>query len=84
MWTDQLLRESELEISQLRQVLNQEFVAPIDQLINSMVSSLANDLDTPTVLSEINMWVRDSQTSSTHINTEPLVQILDSLLGIKL
>jgi L-cysteine:1D-myo-inositol 2-amino-2-deoxy-alpha-D-glucopyranoside ligase len=84
MWTEELLSESELEISQLRQVLNREFVAPIDQLMNSMVSSLANDLDTPTVLSDINTWVKDSQTSSRHINTEPLVQILDSLLGIKL
>jgi L-cysteine:1D-myo-inositol 2-amino-2-deoxy-alpha-D-glucopyranoside ligase len=84
MWTEQLLSESEFEISQLRQVLNQEFVAPFDQLLDSIVGSVANDLDTPTVLSEINRWVRDSQTSSTHMNTEPLVQILDSLLGIKL
>jgi L-cysteine:1D-myo-inositol 2-amino-2-deoxy-alpha-D-glucopyranoside ligase len=84
MWTEQLLSESEFEISQLRQVLNQEFGAPFDQLLDSIVGSVANDLDTPTVLSEINRWVRDSQTSSTHMNTEPLVQILDSLLGIKL
>jgi L-cysteine:1D-myo-inositol 2-amino-2-deoxy-alpha-D-glucopyranoside ligase len=84
MWTEQLLSESKFEISQLRQVLNQEFVAPFDQLLDSIVGSVANDLDTPTVLSEINRWVRDSQTSSTHMNTEPLVQILDSLLGIKL
>jgi len=84
MWTDQLLSESEIEISQLRQVLNQEFVAPFDQLLDSIVGSLANDLDTPTVLSDINRWVKDSQTSSAHINTEPLVQILDSLLGIRL
>ena len=84
MWTDDLLEEAVIEITALRQALEQEFVPPTQELIESMFLSLANDLDTPNVLNQINKWVKNSKDSSPKEDPITLLTVLDSVLGLKL
>jgi len=84
MWTEELLRESESEISVLRSVLSQDLVAPTKKLIQGIVDHLADDLDTPQIIASINTWVEQSQSGVSGGEVEPLLTVLDSLLGLKL
>ena len=84
MWTEELLRESESEILVLRSVLSQEFVAPTKNLIQKIVDHLADDLDTPQIIASVNTWVQQSQSGVSGGEVEPLLTVLDSLLGLKL
>ena len=84
MWTEELLRESESEILVLRSVLSQEFVAPTKKLIQKIVDHLADDLDTPQIIASVNTWVQQSQSGVSGGEVEPLLTVLESLLGLKL
>ena len=84
MWTEELLRESESEILVLRSVLSQDLVAPTKKLIQEIVDHLADDLDTPQIIASINTWVQQSQSGVSGGEVEPLLTVLDSLLGLKL
>ena len=84
MWTEELLRESESEILVLRSVLYQDLVAPTKKLIQEIVDHLADDLDTPQIIASINTWVQQSQSGVSGGEVEPLLTVLDSLLGLKL
>ena len=84
MWTEELLRESESEILVLRSVLSQDFVAPTNKLIQEIVDHLAEDLNTPQIIACINTWVQQSQSGVSGGEVEPLLTVLDSLLGLKL
>ena len=84
MWTEELLRESESEILVLRSVLSQDLVAPTKKLIQEIVDHLADDLDTPQIIASINTWVQQSQFGVSGGEVEPLLTVLDSLLGLKL
>jgi L-cysteine:1D-myo-inositol 2-amino-2-deoxy-alpha-D-glucopyranoside ligase len=84
MWTEQLLIEAEAEISALRLALSQAAVAPTTQIIQRIVALLADDLDTQSVVENINEWVAQSQGGSTGGDAQSLIVVLDALLGIKL
>ena len=84
IWTEELLRESESEILVLRSVLSQDFVAPTNKLIQEIIERLADDLDTSQVIASINTWVEQSQSGLTGGEVEPLLTVLDSLLGLNL
>ena len=84
MWTEQLLIEAEAEISALRLALSQAAVAPTTQIIQRIVALLADDLDTQSVVENINEWVAQSHGGSTGGDAHSLIVLLDALLGIKL
>jgi L-cysteine:1D-myo-inositol 2-amino-2-deoxy-alpha-D-glucopyranoside ligase len=84
MWTEQLLIEAEAEISALRLALSQAAVAPTTQIIQRIVALLADDLDTQSVVENINEWIAQSQGGSTGGDAQSLIVVLDALLGIKL
>jgi L-cysteine:1D-myo-inositol 2-amino-2-deoxy-alpha-D-glucopyranoside ligase len=84
MWTEQLLIEAETEISALRLALSQATVAPTTQIIPRIVALLADDLDTQSVVENINEWVAQSHGGSTGGDAHSLIVLLDALLGIKL
>ena len=84
MWTDDLLVEAEAEIVGLRTILRSEKVAATSDLIQQIVRSLADDLDTPAVIEVINTWVAQSQSEGDAGEIKELEIALDSLLGIKL
>jgi cysteinyl-tRNA synthetase len=59
-------------------------VATTSDLIQQIVRSIADDLDTPAVIEAINTWVTQSQSESEGGEAKELETALDSLLGIKL
>lgn len=83
MWTDQQLVEAEQEVAELRAALSQESIPPTHQLVASILVALSNDLDTPAVLRELNTWVKESNNQSGTESSGNLINVLDSLLGIK-
>lgn len=84
MWTDELLVAAENEISALRSCVSQNKVAPTQELIESIVHSLSDDLDTQAVITALNSWVGRTQSGDTGGDAPALVAAIDALLGIKL
>lgn len=83
-WSDELLQKSTSEASLLRSALAQSEVAETNELIQSIVSDLANNLDTQAALNRLIAWARSSQ-SSPKVNESGLVsRAIDSLLGLAL
>ncbi|CAB4583521.1 unannotated protein [freshwater metagenome] len=83
-WSDELLQKSTSEVSLLRSALAQSEVAETKQLIQSIITDLANNLDTPAALTRLIAWAKSSQ-SSPKVNESGLVSRgIDSLLGLAL
>ena len=83
-WSDELLQKSTSEVSLLRSALAQSEVTEAKELIQSIVSDLANNLDTPAALNRLIAWAKSSQ-SSPKVNESGLVsRAIDSLLGLAL
>ena len=83
-WSDELLQNSTSEVSLLRSALAQSEVAETKELIQSIISDLANNLDTPAALNRLIAWAKSSQ-SSPKVNESGLVSRgIDSLLGLAL
>jgi L-cysteine:1D-myo-inositol 2-amino-2-deoxy-alpha-D-glucopyranoside ligase len=83
-WSDELLQKSISEVSLLRSALAQSEVAETKELIQSIISDLANNLDTPASLNRLIAWAKSSQ-SSPKVNESGLVSRgIDSLLGLAL
>ena len=83
MWTEDLLINAEKEIGALRKALKQQEVAPTQDLIQHIVQSLANDLDTQSLVQAVNTWVNQTIAGGTGGDTKSLIAVLDALLGIR-
>jgi len=84
MWTDSLLQEAVNEVSRVRKALSQSEVAPAQPLIEEIVASLSDNLDTRRALNSILAWSDRSQ-SVFEVNESGVVaRALDSLLGLAL
>ena len=83
MWTEDLLIAAEREIGSLRKALQQQEVAPTQDLIQHIVESLANDLDTQSLIQAVNNWVFQTNAGVTGGDTKSLIAVLDALLGIR-
>ena len=84
MWTEELLIAAENEIGTLRKALEQKEVAPTQDLIQNIIGSLADDLNTPLVIEMVNAWVDQTNAGGTASDAQSLITTLDALLGIKL
>ena len=84
MWNEEILVEAEMEIAQLRAVLSSESFGSTDQLIQGIISAIADDLDTPKALSLINDWVNAATIHETSNDAQELLNVLDAVLGLKL
>ena len=84
MWSDAVLHKAQSELAQLKDALNKNTSAPTEELINSIVAALSNDLDTPLVLSHLNAWAVSTREGSHGGNSEELRNILDALLGLQI
>lgn len=84
MWTEELLIAAENEIGALRKALEQKEVAPTQDLIQNIIGSLVDDLNTPLVIEMVNAWVDQTNAGGTNGDLQLLINSLDALLGIKL
>jgi L-cysteine:1D-myo-inositol 2-amino-2-deoxy-alpha-D-glucopyranoside ligase len=84
MWSDLVLHKAHASITQLRAALSQENSAPTEELINSIVLALSDDLNTPLVVSTINRWSQETLAGAKGGNSDELRLVLDALLGIKI
>jgi L-cysteine:1D-myo-inositol 2-amino-2-deoxy-alpha-D-glucopyranoside ligase len=84
MWSDLVLQIAQDSFTQLKAALLQENSAPTEDLINSIVLALSDDLNTPLVASTINTWSQETLAGAKGGNSDELRLVLDALLGIKI
>jgi L-cysteine:1D-myo-inositol 2-amino-2-deoxy-alpha-D-glucopyranoside ligase len=84
MWSDLVLHKAQDSFTQLNAALSQENSAPTEDLINSIVLALSDDLNTPLVVSTINTWSQETIAGAKGGNSDELRLVLDALLGIKI
>jgi L-cysteine:1D-myo-inositol 2-amino-2-deoxy-alpha-D-glucopyranoside ligase len=84
MWSDEVLRKAQGELDQLKLALNKSDSAPTEDLIDSILIALSDDLDTTQVLSQLNAWASTTLKGSHGGNSDDLRNVLDALLGLKL
>ena len=84
MWSDLVLHKAQASFTQLKAALSQENSAPTEDLINSIVLALSDDLNTPLVVSTIDTWSQETIAGSKGGNSNELRLVLDALLGIKI
>jgi len=82
MWSQDLLYQSQTFLESLTLQLSQTECAPTDQVIQSIVNALANNLDTEEVISILRQWIKQSQAGLTGGQPGELSRALDTLLGL--
>jgi L-cysteine:1D-myo-inositol 2-amino-2-deoxy-alpha-D-glucopyranoside ligase len=84
MWSDAVLHKAKGELDQLKLALSKSDNAPTEDLIDSILIALSDDLDTTLVLSRLNAWASATIEGSQGGNSDDLRNVLDALLGLKL
>lgn len=82
MWTEKLLSDAKEFLDSLCLQISQVDCAPTDQVIQKIINSLANNLDTPGVITILKDWIKQSQNGETGGNPGELSRAIDSFLGI--
>jgi L-cysteine:1D-myo-inositol 2-amino-2-deoxy-alpha-D-glucopyranoside ligase len=57
-------------------------VAPTDKVIKEIVTALSNDIDTPTALEALKVWISATDHGETGGHPGELSRAIDALLGI--
>lgn len=84
IWNDLRLSKAVSETTALQLALAREEVAPTDVVIESIIESLANNLDSESALAALNRWSSDTIAGSTGGSAGELSRAIDTLLGIAL
>jgi L-cysteine:1D-myo-inositol 2-amino-2-deoxy-alpha-D-glucopyranoside ligase len=84
MWSDAVLHKAQSELDRLKLALSKSDSAPTEDLINSILRALSDDLDTTLVLSQLDVWASSTIEGSQGGNSDDLRNVLDALLGLKL
>jgi len=84
MWSDDVLTKAQQELGLLKDALNRDSVAPTAGLIQEIINSLSNDLDTPAAIAHLNAWSLKTNQGSVGGDASELRVVLDSLLGLLL
>lgn len=87
-WSDQVLERGEALLKRLRIVLGRQGVANYRPLMSEIIADLANDLDTPSALKKLDLYLDRSLKPEFAGNEEmspgALSRFLDSVLGLAL
>lgn len=83
-WSDELLSESIKWIERLRSALSMLEVAPTSPVIESVINSQSQNLDTPSSLKRIKEWIENTEDGSQGGEPGELSRALDFLLGLAL
>ena len=84
MWHESVLDDARAEIERLHLNIARMEVAPTEEVIAVIISSLSEDLDTPRVLQIIRDWMDATEAGSTGGEAGEISRALDTLLGISL
>lgn len=84
MWSSEILSAAERDIEDLRLALSKTEVAPTDEVIEAIISSLADNLDTPAVLEALRKWSAQTIDGATGGSAGELSRAIDALIGIAL
>ena len=83
-WSNELLEISTKEVELVRSALAQSEVADTDNVINSLIQDISNNLDTPSALDRLTRWANLSQCNPTVNQSGLMARAVDSLLGLAL
>jgi L-cysteine:1D-myo-inositol 2-amino-2-deoxy-alpha-D-glucopyranoside ligase len=82
MWSDDVLTKAQQELGLLKDALNKNSVAPTAGLIQEIINSLSNDLDTTAAIADLKAWSLKTNQGSEGGDASELRVVLDSLLGL--
>ena len=82
MWSEDLLYQAHTFLESLTLQLSQTECAPTDQVIQSIINALADNLDTEEVFSILRQWINQCQAGLTGGQPGELSRALDTLLGL--
>ena len=82
MWSNDVLTKAQQELGLLKDALNKNSVAPTAGLIQEIINSLSNDLDTTAAIADLNAWSLKTNQGSEGGDASELRVVLDSLLGL--
>ncbi len=84
MWTDDRLVKATQFLDRLRLLLSRPEVAPTDAVVQAIIESLANDLDTPRAMQTLETWCLETEGGAAGGSAGELSRAIDLLLGIAL
>ena len=84
MWTDDRLMASTRFLDRMRLLLSRPEVAPTNGVVQGIINSLANNLDTPHALEILERWCVETEAGSVGGSAGELSRAIDLLLGIAL
>jgi len=82
MWSDDLLAQSQKFIVDLTLHLSQIECAPTHDVIQNILNALSNNLDTESVFTILQQWIKDCQKGDIGGKPGELSRALDALLGL--
>ena len=82
MWHNSELDDAAKFLDELRLCLSRPEVAPTDRTIETVISSLSEDLNTPGALSALQIWIAATNEGQTGGDPGELSRAIDALLGI--
>ena len=83
-WSNELLEISTKEVELVRSALAQSEVADTNNVINSLIQDISNNLDTPSALDRLTKWAYLSQSNPIVNQSGLMARAVDSLLGLAL
>ena len=84
MWSDSLIHKAAIDIDRLQLNLARMEVAPTDAVIQEVIASLSQNLDTPRALTAITRWMDATEAGEVGGVAGELSRALDTLLGVAL
>jgi len=83
-WSMELLDKSIMEVNLVRSALAQSEVAETNDVIDSLIQDISNNLDTPSALDRLTSWAKSSQSNPSVNQSGLMARAIDSLLGLAL
>jgi L-cysteine:1D-myo-inositol 2-amino-2-deoxy-alpha-D-glucopyranoside ligase len=83
-WSMELLDRSIMEVNLVRSALAQSEVSETNDVIDSLIQDISNNLDTPSALDRLTSWAKSSQSNPSVNQSGLMARAIDSLLGLAL
>jgi L-cysteine:1D-myo-inositol 2-amino-2-deoxy-alpha-D-glucopyranoside ligase len=80
----ELLDKSIMEVNLVRSALAQSEVSETNDVIDSLIQDISNNLDTPSALDRLTSWAKSSQSNPSVNQSGLMARAIDSLLGLAL